>query len=202
MMIYNFRDHDRVVEASSEWRSLSTAQSRLTRAGQEDRQARRNLLQAKASPPHQMDGDHALRLHQEQIEKLHKEADRCAHELDAAKAEVDRLKRACVRQQLEGRVETHRQITARIIGAARMLQDAIADDQQFREQLVRDLLSLSSPLQSLGPWAWEGGGPGWIDGLLPLIKEWLAKMEKSDPYDLSKKPATSPKRAAPQPVRV
>ena len=200
--MFNFSDLDRAIELSPEWQSLSTALSRLTRLRHDDREARAELMQAKSAPSHPMDSNHEQRLHRDRIAEAQRVADQRAYELTGAKAEADRFKGVCIRLQLEGRVETHRQITARIIGAARMLQDAIADDQQFREQLVRDLLSLSSPLQSLGPWAWEGGGPGWIDGLLPLIKEWLAKMEKSDPYDLSKKPATSPKRAATQPAIV
>ena len=159
-------------------------------------------MQLKAARPHQMDGDHAQRLHQEQLKELQAEADRCDHELDAAKAEADRLKRACHRLQLEGRVETHRRNTAAIIGATRALRDGIIADQQFREQLVKDRLPFSSPLQSMGPRSWEGGGgPGWVDQMLPTIEAWLKEMERGDAYQLASKGLT-PAKPEPQPARV
>ena len=200
-MNYDFSEHDRAVASSPERQQLDAALSALTTAQREDRQAREELMQAKAAPTHRTDSSHTKTLHRDRLAELQREADLRAHEVGVAQAEVDRLKCACLRQQIEGpRLDAHREITGNILGAARALLVAIDADQQFRGQLLEDRLPFAAPLKSLGPWSWEGGSIGWIDELRPVIEQWLARM--GSPYETSKPPATSPKRAAPQPVRV
>ena len=157
-------------------------------------------MQLKAAPTHPM-SDHEQNLHRDQLNELQRTAARCSHELDAAKAEVDRLKRLCVRQQLEGpRLDAHRQLTGNILDAMRALKDAFIADQRFRAQLLQDRLLFRLPLESIRPY--DAGGERWADELLPVVEGWIAKVERRDAYGISTKPATSPKRAAPQPVRV
>ena len=104
--MFNFNDHDRAVASTPERQQLDATLSRLTKAAYEDRAARISLMQAKTSAPHQMDSAHTKNLHREQLDELQKEADRCAHELEVAKAQTDHLKNVCRVQQIEGpRVE-------------------------------------------------------------------------------------------------
>jgi len=70
-------------------------------------------------------------------------------------------------------------------------QPGVIADQQFRERLKQDMLPFDAPLQAMMPW--DGGGPGWIDGLLPVIEDRLAKMEKRDPYHLVAKTKRQPR---------
>ncbi len=177
---------------------LSTTLSRQTTADHEDRAARTELMQLKSNPPHRMDGDHAQRVYKEQLKELQAEADRCADELAAAKAEADRLRRVCVRQQLEGpRLDAHREITGNILDALRTLQDAIDADQKFRAQLLKDMLPFRPPLESIRPY--DAGGERWADELLPVVEGWISKVQKRDAYNLVERPVPAkPNHAVPQ----
>ena len=190
-MNFNFREHDRAIESSPERQQLSAALSRLHKARVADENARTLLQQARTTSMHGMSG-RDQRLHGDRFADLQRVADECGVELEVAKAVADRLRSMLHTKKIEGRVEVHTQLTANIVGAVRTLQDAVATEQKFREQLRKDGLRFERPLRSMA--AYERGGPGWVDGLMPTIAAWLKEMQRGDPYHiLSRAPATKPK---------
>ena len=199
-----FREHDRAVAMSPERQQLSDALSRLTQVNSELQLVRVQLQEERASASAFRAGvasNYARQQHLDRLAEGQKTFDRLRHEEETAKAVVAHFRATIQTRRLAGRSEVHRQITANIVGAVMKLRDAVAVDQQFREQLAKDMLRFGAPLESMGPRSWEGGGPGWIDGLLPVLKPWIAQMTKRDAYGFSKNPAPAkPKRAVPQPV--
>ena len=200
-MKYDFSEHDRALESSPERRQLIAALSWLTKAQRERYLARDQLREGQASNAYR-DGivsNHARRLHLERLDELQKTYDKWRHEEEVAKFDVARLKDIVQTRKLEGRVAAHRQLTANLIDAARQLQDAVIANQQFRKLLAKDLLRFGPPLQLMA--AYERGGEGWVDQMLPTIEAWLKEMERGDAYQLASKGLT-PAKPRPQPAIV
>jgi hypothetical protein len=187
-----FTEHDRAVEASPERQQLTAALSRLTKATYAHDRTRTALRQVQAEPSHRLDSNHERTLHRDRIDAAQRAYDEAVHDLAAAKGESDQLRRVCVTQRLDGRVEAHRQVTADLIDPMRMLRDAVIADREFRDQLQKDLLPFRLPLRAIRPY--DGGGPAWIDQMLPVLDDWIAKIERTDAYGLaSKTPAKQPR---------
>ena len=182
----NFREHDRAIESSPERQQLSAAFSRMTKVGSELEVVRVQLQEERASANAYRAGvgNYARQQHLDRLADLQKAFGRLRHEEEAATAQVAHFKAVVSTRKLEGRVETHRQITANIVNAARTLQDAVIADQRFREQLGKDGLRFEGPLRSMA--AYERGGPGWVDLMLPTIEAWLKEMQRTNAYGLSK----------------
>ena len=180
--MFDFSDHDRAVEALPEQRQLDAALSRQSKAQRERDTAHEQLREAKLPmPSYRGETQHARRLRSDALDQAQRVFDEREDELQAAKAGVKRLKATKLNLRLKGnRVDTHRQIVVEILNAMRRVRTGIRLEREFRRQLGKDQIVFSRPLESM-----VSVHPAAIEALMPVVEDWIAKIERADAYRIT-----------------